>query len=78
MFGFFLILIITLIPLLWGLCLYRFVSAKKKNKKAPGTFSDDDIKSRKISMIILSVILGFFVLIVIGLIILLNLAVAYM
>lgn len=78
MFGFFLILIITLIPLLWGLCLYHFVSAKKKNKKAPGTFSDDDIKSRKISMIILSVIFGFFVLIVIGLIILLNLAVAYM
>lgn len=78
MFGFFLILIITLIPLLWGLCLYHFVSAKKKNKKAPGTFSDDDIKSRKISMIILSVILGFFVLIAIGLIILLNLAVAYM
>ena len=78
MFGFFLILIITLIPLLWGLCLYRFVSAKKKNKKAPGTFSDDEIKFRKISMIILSVILGFFVLIVLGLIILLNLAVAYM
>ena len=40
--------------------LIRFVSARSKNKKMPGTYSDNEIKKRKIMLIILSVIIGVF------------------
>ena len=56
----------------------RYVSAKKQNKAAPGTFSDAEIKKRKIMLIVLSVIAGVFAAIVIGFIALMFTAVAYM
>lgn len=58
--------------------LIRFVSAKSKNKKMPGTYSDNEVKKRKIMLIILSVIIGVFAVVVIGFIALLFMAVAYM
>ena len=56
----------------------RYVSAKKQNKAAPGTFSDAEIKKRKITLIVLAVIAGVLAAIVIGFIALMFTAVAYM
>lgn len=68
----------ALLVILTGVSIYRFVSAKKKNRQAPGTFSEEEIRKRKIAMIVLSVITGVLAVIVIGLIVLLFMAVAYM
>lgn len=63
---------------LFGVSLYRYISAKKQNKMAPGTFSDAEIKKRKIMLIVLSVIAGALAVIVIGFIALMFMAVAFM
>lgn len=63
---------------LFGISVYRYVSAKKQNKAAPGTFSDDEIKKRKIMLIVLSVITAVLAAVVIGFIVLLFMAVAFM
>lgn len=63
---------------LFGVCLYRYISAKKQNKIMPGTFSAAEIKKRKIMMIVLSVVSGVLVAIVIGFIALMFMAVAFM
>ena len=64
--------------LLFGISLYRYLSAKKQNKEVPGSFSDSEMKKRKIMLIILSVISGVLAVIVIGFIALLFMVVAYM
>ncbi len=64
--------------ILTGVSIYRFVSAKKKNRQEPGTFSEEEIRKRKIAMIVLCVMTGVLAAIVIGLIALLFMAVAYM
>lgn len=56
----------------------RYISAKKQNKESPGTYSDTEIKKRKITLILSGVVAGIFVVIIIGLIVLLSMAVAYM
>ena len=63
---------------LFGISVFRYVSAKKQNKAAPGTFSDDEIKKRKIMLIVLSVITAVLAAIVIGFIALMFMAVAFM
>lgn len=68
----------AILVLLFGISLYRYISAKERNKKSPGTFSEKEIKMRKVLLIIFSVIAGVLAAVVIGLIILLYLAVAYM
>ncbi|MBE6677212.1 MAG: hypothetical protein E7597_00245 [Ruminococcaceae bacterium] len=73
----FLAIPIALIVLL-GVSLYHYLYAKKQNKTEPGTFSDGEIKKRKITLIILSVIAGVFAAIVIGFIALMFMAVAFM
>lgn len=42
----------------FGIYLYRYLSAKKKNKEIPDTFSDDEIKYRKEDLIGVSIIVG--------------------
>ena len=63
---------------LFGVSLYRYISAKKQNKVAPGTFSDAEIKKRKIMLIVLSVIAGVLAVLVVGFIALMFMAVAFM
>ena len=75
--GIFLSLPVVLITL-WIISLCRFISAKNKNKTAPNTFSADEIKSRRIAMIVLSIVVGALVAIVIGIISLLFLALTFM
>ena len=63
---------------LFGISLYRYISAKKQNKSVPGTFSNAEIIKRKIMLIVLSVIAGVLAVIVLGFIALLFMAVAFM
>lgn len=63
---------------LFGVSLYRYISAKKQNKAAPGTFTDAEVKKRKTMLIVVSVIAGILAAIVIFFLGLLFMAVAYM
>lgn len=62
----------------FGISLFRYLCAKKANKKNPNTFSADEIKKRSLLFVVSSVIMGVFVTIVIGVIVLLCMAIAYM
>ena len=59
-----------------SLCMY--LSAKKQNKRQPGSVSSQTIKNRKILLIVSSVIAGVLVTILIAFIALLFMAVAFM
>lgn len=63
---------------LFGISLFRYISAKRQNKATPGKFSDKEINTRGIILIVLSVILGIFVAVVLGFVGLMYMAVAYM
>lgn len=62
----------------FGISLYRYCSAKSANKKIPGTFPPAEIKKRLILLIVSSIIMGALLLIVIGCIVMLFMAIAYM
>ena len=68
----------TIFLVLFGLSLYRYLSAKKANKKVPGTFSDEEMKKRKLFLIALSIVAGVLAVVVIGFLALLFMAVAFM
>ncbi len=78
MFGFILFGIPIILIILCCVSLGRYISAKKQNKVSPGTFSDSEIKKRKIMLAILSVVTSVFIAIVIGFMALLYMAVANM
>lgn len=58
--------------------LVRFMAAKSKNRKAEGTFSAEEMKKRKVTLIVASILAAALLLFIIGLIALMFLAVAYM
>ena len=62
----------------FGISLLRFCYAKLKNKRAPGTYSPEQMKSRKIFLIVASVIAGILAVVVLAFIGLLMMAVAFM
>lgn len=64
--------------LMFGGSLYLFLSARKKNKVAPGTFSDPQMKKRKTILVVSSVICGLFLAVVFGFVSIMFMAVAYM
>lgn len=63
---------------LFFISLYRYVSAKRKNKRTPDAFSEAEIGARKMMLVIFSVVTGVLLAILIGLTVLLCLAVAFM
>ncbi len=63
---------------LFGISVYRYVSAVKQNKEIPGTFSPEEIKKRRIALIVFSVAAGVLAAVVIGFVWLLFMAVAFM
>ena len=63
---------------LFGVCLYRYISAKRQNKNVPDTFPPEEIKKREIFLIVSSVLLGVFAAVVMGVMVLLFLAIAFM
>lgn len=63
---------------LFGVSVYRYVSAVKQNKEVPGTFSPEEIKKRRTLLIVSSVAAGVLAAVVIGFVWLLFMAVAFM
>lgn len=78
MFGFLFFTIPVILIVLFGICFYRYVSAKKQNESVPGTFTDDEIKQRKTILIVSSVVAGIPVAVVLGFLALSSMAVAFM
>ena len=68
----------ALLLVLFAVSLYRYVSAKKRNKAAPGTYAPGEVKKRGIMLIVSAVAAGVLAVVVLGFIALLSLAVAFM
>ncbi len=62
--------------LIVSICMY--VYAKRANKKQPGTFSPEQLRTRRIVMIIAAAVSGVLLAVAIGFVILMFLAIAYM
>lgn len=62
----------------FAISLYRYISAKKQNKRDPGCIRPGELKKRKMLLLAASVILGVFLLVVVGFATLLFMAVAFM
>jgi len=58
--------------------LLAYFTAKHKNKRAPGTYTDAQIKSRKVCLVVSSVIAGILAVVVLAFIGLLMMAIAFM
>lgn len=67
-----------IVTILFGISIFNYCYAKHKNKKTPGTYSEQELSRRRISLIVFSVIFGVLALFIISAIILLGMAVAYM
>lgn len=78
MYAFFISGTPIILIILFGVVLCRYIYAKAQNRKAPGTFSPEEIKKRKILLIVLSAVLAVLAAVVIGFISLMNQAVANM
>lgn len=68
----------AILLLLFGISVYRYVSAKKANREQPGTYSPEEMKKRKLLLIVSSAVAGVLVAVVIGFVALLFMAVAFM
>ncbi len=66
------------VTVLFVISLCNYISAKKKNKEAPDTFSEDTMRKRKLFLIVMSALAGLIALMVIGLPALLYLAIGFM
>ncbi len=64
--------------LFFGVSLWRFLSAKGANKKAPGTYTEKQLAALRLVLILASVIAGVICVIVVGFICLMFMAVAFM
>lgn len=62
----------------FAVSLCAFCTARHKNKKVPGTYSEKQIWVRTVLLIVSSVIFGALLLMVLGIAVLLTMAVAFM
>ena len=58
--------------------LIRYLRAKKKNRNMPGTYTDTQLKARRLCLIVSSVIAGVLVTVVLAFACLLFMAIAFM
>ena len=58
--------------------LIRYLRAKKKNRNMPGTYTDTQLKARRLCLIVSSVIAGVMVTVVLAFVGLLFMAIAFM
>ena len=68
----------AILIVLFFISLFRYFSAKGKNMEAPGTFPPEEMKRRKIMLIVFSVAAGVIVAAFLGVAVLLFLAIAFM
>ncbi len=64
--------------LFFAISLFRYQYAGYKNKRAPGTYNQSQMKLRKIFLVVSSVIVGIMMAVIVSFIILLSMAVAFM
>ena len=64
--------------LFFGISLFRYLYAKRRNKRIPGAYTDAQMKSRKVWLIVSSVVAGILAVVVLAFIGLLMMAVAFM
>ena len=64
--------------LFFGISLFRYLYAKRRNKRIPGTYTDAQMKSRKVWLIVSTVVAGILAVVVLAFIGLLMMAVAFM
>lgn len=62
----------------WIYRIVKYRQAKNENEINPGTYSDEEMKSLKVKLIIASVIVGVFAAIIVGFMILFALSIIYM
>ncbi|NLE14225.1 MAG: hypothetical protein GX628_11185 [Clostridiales bacterium] len=62
----------------FGVSLFRFLQARSKNKKQPGSYAERQLKERKIHLIVSSVIFGTLLTVVVSFWLLLLTAIAFM
>jgi len=62
----------------FGVSLFRYLYARKRNKQAPGVFSAEEMKKRKLILTVASVLAGVLLMVVAGFVALLFMAVAFM
>ena len=67
---------VALVGFIVTLCMY--LSAKKKNKREPGSVGECVLKARRNAFIVCSVVFGFIVSMIVALVVLLYTAVAFM
>ena len=68
----------TVSVILFLLYLFRYIHVKKKNRQIPGTYSDAKVSAIKEALIVFTTLASVFVGVVIGAILLLYAALAYM
>ena len=68
----------VLLVVLFGISLYRYLHAKNREKHAPGIVSREELRRRKIWLIVFSVMAGATLAVVAGFLGLLFMAIAYM
>ena len=67
-----------LLLVLFGASLYRYITARKRNEEEPGTFPEEEMKSRKTALVVTSILMGIVALVAVGFVALLFMAIAYM
>ena len=71
--------VIPLVMLVYvGISIYRYVSAKRKNREEPGSFTEEEMKKRRTVLIVSAVVTGVLVAVVVGFLAMLVMAIAYM
>ncbi len=61
-----------------GISLYRYASARKREKRAPGSVSPQVLKNRRNTLIVAATLVGVMLVVFVGFMILLILSIAYM
>ena len=64
--------------LFFAISLSAYISAKSRNKRAPDTYSESQMKTRLVCLVVSSVMAGILAVVVVAFIILLFMAVAFM
>ena len=68
----------TLVLIFFGISLYRYRTAVTENKKSPDTFAPEEIKRRKVFLILSAVMMAVLAVVVAGFVVLLFMAIAFM
>ncbi|MBQ8858720.1 MAG: hypothetical protein IJ012_02905 [Clostridia bacterium] len=67
-----------LLLVLYAVCIFRYVRAKRANRLVIGAYSDVEVRKRRNAVVVLSVVIGVMLAAVVGFVLLLYMAIAFM